>query len=188
MGVLETVHRRKLSLDEFHRMGAAGILGEDDRVELIDGEMIEMAPIGTRHLSMVNRLTRMLSLAVGREAIVSPQNPIALPPQTEPQPDVALLKPRADDYAGKLPGAADLNLVIEVADTTLAYDRDIKIPLYARHGIPEVWLFDLQAGSLSVHRDPGPNGFQLVLTPKRNESVSPILLPTVRIDLAEVWR
>ncbi len=188
MGALETVHRRKLSLDEFHRMGAAGILGEDDRVELIDGEMLEMAPIGARHLAKVNRLSRMLSLALGQEAIVSTQNPIALPPQTEPQPDIALLKPRADDYEGRLPAAADILLIIEVADTTLAYERDIKIPVYARHGIPEVWLFDMQTGSLFVHRDPGPNGFQRVLTPQRNETVSPMLLPDIRIDLAEVWR
>jgi Uma2 family endonuclease len=188
MGALETVNRRKLSLDEFHRMGAAGILKEDDRIELIDGEMIEMAPIGTRHLSKVNRLQRMLSLAVGNDAIVSTQNPIALPPDNEPQPDIALLKPRSDDYEGRLPGATDALLVIEVADTTLAYDRDIKIPVYARHGIPEVWLFDLQGGSLFVHREPGPKGYQRVLTPKRNETASPLLLPNIKIDLAEVWR
>ncbi len=188
MGAPETVHRRKLSIDEFHRIGAAGILGEDDRVELIDGEMIEMAPIGTRHLSKVNRLARMLSLTVAQEAIVSTQNPIALPPQNEPQPDIALLKPRADDYEGSLPAAADVLLIIEIADTTLAYDRDVKIPIYARHGIPEVWLFDVQGGALFVHRDPGPKGYQRNLTPKKNETISPLLLPRASIDLAEVWR
>jgi len=188
MEALETVHRRKLSVEEFHRIGAAGILVEDDRVELIDGEMIEMAPIGTMHLAKVNRLSRMLSLAVRQEAIVSTQNPIALPPQNEPQPDIALLEARADDYEKGLPTAADVLLIIEVADTTLAYDRDIKIPVYARHGISEVWLFDIQSGSLLVHRDPGPKGYQRILTPKKNETVSPLLLPSVKIDLAEVWR
>lgn len=188
MGALENVQRRKLSLDEFHRMGAAGILREDDRVELIDGEMIERAPIGTRHLAKVNRLSRMLSLAAGRETIVSTQNPIALPPQNEPQPDIALLKPRADDYEGGLPTAANVLLIIEVADATLAYDRDVKIPIYARHGIAEVWLFDVQGGALSVHLDPTPSGYRRILTPERNETVSPVLLPRVRIDLAEVWR
>jgi len=188
MGALDTVHRRKLSLDEFHSMGAAGILGEDDRLELVDGEMIEMAPIGAKHLAKVNRLSRMLSLAVGKDAIVSTQNPIALPPQDEPQPDIALLRPRPDDYEAALPGAADVILIIEVSDTTLAYDRDIKIPIYARHGIAEVWLLDLHGGSLSIHRDPGPKGYQRVFTAKKNETVSPVLLPSIEIDLTEVWR
>jgi len=188
MGALETVQRRRLSLEEFHRMGSAGILGEDDRVELIDGDMIEMAPIGAQHLAMVNRLSRILTLAAGKEAIVSTQNPVALPPRNEPQPDIALLKPRPDDYAAGVPAAADVLLIIEVADTTLAYDRDVKIPLYARHSIAEAWLFDIQGGSLLVHRDPGPKGYQRVLTPTQKEIVSPLLMPTVSIDLAEVWR
>jgi Uma2 family endonuclease len=188
MGALDTIQRRKLTVDDFHRMGEAGILGEDDRIELIDGEMIEMAPIGSQHLGMVNRLVRLLNSAVRDTALLSPQNPVALPPLNEPQPDIALLKPRLDDYAGSAPVAADVFLLIEVADTTLAYDRDIKIPLYARHGVPEVWLFDLQGRSLSVHRDPGPNGYRQVLTPGTNETVSPVLLPHVKIDLAEVWR
>jgi len=188
MGALDTIQRRKLTVDDFHRMGAAGILGEDDRVELIDGEMIEMAPIGSKHFAMVNRLSRMLVFAAETQTIVSTQNPIALPPQSEPQPDVALLSPRADDYRDNLPTAADVLLLIEVADTTLAYDRDIKIPIYARPGIPEVWLFDLHSRSLSVHRDPGPNGYQKVLMPGSNETVSPVLLPYVKIDLGEVWR
>jgi Uma2 family endonuclease len=188
MGALESVQRRRLSLEEFHRMGSAGVLGEDDRVELIDGDMIEMAPIGAQHLAMVNRLSRILTLAAGKEAIVSTQNPVALPPRNEPQPDIALLKPRPDDYAAAVPAAADVLLIIEVADTTLAYDRDVKMPIYARHGIAEVWLFDIQGGSLLVHRDPGPSGYQRVLTPTQKEVVSPLLVPAVSIDLAEVWR
>lgn len=169
-------------------MGDAGILREDDRIELIDGELIEMAPIGSKHAGQVNRLSRMLTLAVGQYAIVATQNPIALPPENEPQPDIALLKPRADDYKSSLPTAADVLLIIEVADATLAYDRDVKIPVYARHGIPEVWLFDVQGGSLSVYLDPAPQGFQRVLIPKKNETISPTLLPSVKLHLAEVWR
>ncbi|MBI2315731.1 MAG: Uma2 family endonuclease [Betaproteobacteria bacterium] len=188
MGALETAHRRKLSLEEFHRMGEAGILGEDDRIELIDGEMIEMAPIGAQHLAMVNRLSRMLNLAAGKDAIVSTQNPVALPPQNEPQPDVALLRPRADDYRARLPTAADVLLIIEIADTTLVYDRDVKIPLYARHGVAEVWLFDIQSGSLFVHREPAPKGYQRILAPEKNETISPMLLPAIQIELAELWR
>ena len=97
MGALETLQRRKLSVDDFHRMGEAGILGEDDRIELIDGELIHMAPIGVGHASKVNRLNRFVSRAVAGAANVSVRNPIALPPRDEPQPDIALLKPRADD-------------------------------------------------------------------------------------------
>jgi Uma2 family endonuclease len=188
MGALETVQRRKLSLEEFHRMGTAGILGEDDRIELINGEMIEMAPIGAQHLAMVNRLSRMLNIAAGKEAIVSTQNPIALPPQDEPQPDITLLRPRADEYSRSLPTAADVLLVIEVADTTLAYDREVKIPLYSQCGIAEVWLFDIRARSLLAHRNPGPKSYQRVLTPKQNETISPLLIPAIKIDLTEVWR
>jgi Uma2 family endonuclease len=188
MGALENIQRRKLSVDEFNRLGAAGVLGEDDRVELIDGEMIEMAPIGTRHLSKVNRLSRMLSLAVAQDAIVSTQNPIALPPRNELQADIALLRPRVDDYEATLPAASDVLLVIEIADTTVAYDREVKIPIYAQHGIVEVWLLDIQGGSLSVHRDPSLQGNQRVFVPQNTETVSPMLLPGVAIDLAEVWR
>jgi Uma2 family endonuclease len=188
MGALETVRRRRLSLREFHRMGAAGVLGEDDRIELIDGEMIEMAPIGAPHAAMVSRLTRMLNLSVGQDAIVWTQNPIALPPRSELQPDVALLRPPEDRYGANLPIAGDVMLVIEVADTTLTYDRDVKIPLYARHGIAEVWLFDIQGGSLFVHREPAESGYRQVLAPDKNATLSPVRLPGVRLDLTEVWR
>ena len=119
MGAPLTIPRRLLTLDEYHTIGAAGVLKEDDRIELIEGELIEMAPIGSRHMAKVNWLVRLLSLCVGDQAILSVQNPIALPPHNEPQPDFTLLKPRADYYEGKLPGAEDILLVIEVSDTTL---------------------------------------------------------------------
>ncbi len=128
MGAPLTVPGRLLNIAEFHRIGEAGILREDDRIELIEGEMIEMAPIGSRHLAKVNRLARLLSRQIGELAIVSVQNPIALPPHNEPQPDIALLKPRADDYESALPTADDVLLVVEIADTTLNYDRDAKLP------------------------------------------------------------
>jgi Uma2 family endonuclease len=177
MGAPATVPRRKLSLSEFHRMGDAAILRENDRVELIQGELIEMAPIGSRHAGKVNRLSNFLSRAVGSRAIVATQNPIMLPPDSELQPDVALLKPRADYYESSLPGPADVFLIIEVADATLAYDRDVKIPLYAQHAIPEIWLVDVQSGSLSIYRDPSPRGFQQVLIAAHTDTVSPAMVP-----------
>jgi len=182
MGALETVHRRKLTLDEYHRIGAAGVLGPGDRIELIDAEMIEMVPIGTKHLA------KMLALRAGGDAIVSTQHPIALPPRNELQPDVALLKPRADDYENSLPVVKDVLLVIELADTTIAYDREVKLPIYAQHAIPEVWLFDLQQRTVFVHRAAGPQGYRRILTPGNAETISPMLLPNLVIDLTEVWR
>jgi Uma2 family endonuclease len=188
MGALETLQRRKLSVSDFHRMGEAGILGENDRIELIEGEMIEMAPIGARHLSKVNRITRMLIAAVGDAGIVSIQNPIVLLPRSEPQPDITVLKPRADDYEHSVPAAADVLLVVEVADTTLRYDREIKLPLYARHDIPEVWLVDLHNDCVIVHRGPSAESYRDVSTVGRNAMISPLSLPNVRLDLAELWR
>jgi Uma2 family endonuclease len=187
MGTPLAVPRRTLSVDEYHRVGAAGVLREDERIELIEGEMIEMAPIGSRHLAKVNRLSRMLGRVVGEEATVSTQNPLALPPQDEPLPDIALLKARADDYESAIPTAQDVLLVIEVADTTLAYDRDVKIPLYARHGIPEVWLVDVQNQALSIYLDPGPKGYRRLLTPGKGEIISPVLLPRAKVTLAQLW-
>jgi Uma2 family endonuclease len=182
-----SVSRRLLSVEEYHKIGEAGVLGEDDRVELIDGEMIEMAPIGSRHVAKVNRFARLLSRSVEEQAIISIQNPIALPPHNEPQPDIALLKPRADDYETKLPGAEDVLLIIEIADTTLTYDRDAKIPIYARQGIVEVWLLDVQTRSLSMFLDPGPKGYQRLLTPERSDTIAPSLLPSVTIRLSDLW-
>ena len=188
MGALDTLPRRNLSVDEFHRMGEAGILGEDDRIELIDGEMIEKAPFGPLHAAQVNILSSLLVRTVGERAIVSIQNPIALLPQNEPQPDIALLRQRADRYRSSLPSAADVLIIVEVADTTLRYDRDIKIPLYARHGIPEVWIVDLQGESVLVYRQPGPDGYGEVSTAPREGTLSPHALPDVALDLAELWR
>ena len=188
MGALLTIPRRLLTLDEYHTIGTAGVLKEDDRIELIEGEMIEMAPIGSRHLAKVNRLARLLSQCIGDQAIVSVQNPIALPPHNEPQPDLALLKPRADDYEGKLPSAEDILLVIEVADTTLAYDRDAKMPIYARHDIVETWLVDIQGQTVSIYQEPGKNGYRRLLTPTRNESITPTQLPNVVIQLVDIWK
>jgi len=187
MGAPVTISRRLLTLDEYHTIGAAGVLKEDDRIELIEGEMIEMAPIGSRHMAKVNRLARLLSQSIGAQAIVSVQNPIALPPRNEPQPDVTLLKPRGDDYESGLPGAEDILLVIEVADTTVAYDRDVKMPIYARYGIIEAWLVDIQAGSLSIFLDPGEKGYRRLLSPTKTETITPSLLPNVSIRLRDLW-
>ena len=169
-------------------MAQAGILAEDSRVELIQGELIDKAPIGSRHAWMVSVLVKTLVDAAGNTAIVSPQNPIALPPDSEPQPDIALLRPKVAGYGDALPGAADVLLLIEIADTTVEYDRTIKLQLYAAHDIAEVWLFDLRRGVVEVNLEPTAKGYRRRLERKNTEILSPSLLPTVNVTLAEIWR
>ncbi len=187
MGATLTLPRHKLRVDDFHEMGRAGILREDSRVELIDGELIDVAPIGSLHASVVTSLSVFFARQVGELAIVSTQNPIVLLPDNEPLPDIALLKPSADRYRSTLPTAADVLLVIEVADTTAEFDRRIKLALYARYSIPEVWLIDLKRGTLEIHLEPSGNGFRKRLQPDRDDIVSPQSLEDVQLSLREIW-
>ncbi|HUF85361.1 MAG TPA: Uma2 family endonuclease [Acidimicrobiia bacterium] len=151
--------RHLFTADEYQRMGEAGLFGEDDRLELIEGEIVEMAPIGSRHAACVDRLTRLLTAQVGDRAIVRVQSPIRLSARSEPQPDVTLLAPRTDFYGEAHPGPGDVWLVVEVADTSGAWDREVKARLYARAGVPEMWVVDLDAEVVDVLRDPGPSGY-----------------------------
>jgi Uma2 family endonuclease len=176
-----------LTVEDYHRMAEAGILGEDDRVELIEGELIDMAPIGSGHASEVMRLNRSLSAAVAGRAIISPQNPIRLGTHSEPQPDMAVLRYRNDFYKASHPQPADILLLIEIADTTIRYDREIKIPLYARHGIPEVWLIDLQQERVEIYLQPSSEGYRQILRPGKNERIVLSLLPDVSIVIADLW-
>src|SRR5258708_7547065 len=146
--------RRWFTVAEYNRMAEAGILKEDDRVELIDGEIVEMSPIGSRHAACVNRLTLMLIAQSGEHFIVSVQNPIVAGDYSEPQPDIAVLKPRDDFYESDLPRASDVLLVIEVADTTAQADRKVKSELYARAGIPEFVLINLAKDAFEVYSEP----------------------------------
>lgn len=140
-------------------MADAGLFGGNDRVELVEGEIIDMAPIGSRHAACVDRLNRLLVSRLGEGAIVRVQSPVRLDDLSEPQPDVAVLVVRSDFYAGAHPGPADVLVVVEVADTTVGWDRGVKIPLYARAGVAEVWLVDLAAETVEVSRRPGSDGY-----------------------------
>ncbi|HMO48649.1 MAG TPA: Uma2 family endonuclease [Rubrivivax sp.] len=151
--------RHRLRADEYQQLGRTGIIGPELRVELLDGEIIEMAPIGTRHWAMVNRLDMLLKQAIGKRAIVSSQSSFRLDDYSEPEPDLALFKWRDDFYATALPTPADTLLLIEVSDSSLRYDREIKLPRYARRGVPEVWIVDLEAQLLRVHREPNGDDF-----------------------------
>jgi Uma2 family endonuclease len=185
MSLSETViPRHRLTVDEYYRMAEVGILAPDARVELIEGEIVDVTPIGSRHASLVNRLNRMLTVAVGERAIVQVQGPVRLGDRSEPEPDVALLKPRTDFYRDKHPTAEDVLLIIEVSDTMLAYDRSVKVPLYARHGVAEVWLIDLQSNRVSIHRNPQNGAYADVSTFDRPGIAMPSLLPGIAIDFA----
>ena len=178
--------RHRLSVADYYRMGEAGIFAPEARIELIDGEIIDMAPIGTRHGSAVKRLNAMLAAAVGSRAIVSVQDPLRLDNLSEPEPDLMLLKPRADFYAAAHPGGADVLLLIEVADTSARYDREIKLPLYARHGIAEVWIVDLDARLVRFCRAPVGDAYNDI-SATADPGATPIgAFPGVAIDLALV--
>ncbi|HHB13379.1 MAG TPA: Uma2 family endonuclease [Chromatiales bacterium] len=156
------VQRHRWTVDDFHRMVEHGVIGENDRIELLDGELYEMTPIGSRHAAATDFLLRALDRAVGDAAVVRCQSPIRLGDLSEPQPDLALLRPRPDWYRDAHPSPGDVLLVIEVADRSLAYDRDLKLPAYARAGIPEAWLIALNDGRLEIHRNPAPDGYRRI--------------------------
>jgi Uma2 family endonuclease len=152
--MLKQIQHRLWTVDEYHALAEAGILHEDERVELIEGELVTMSPIGIRHAATVNRINELLVRHFQGRAIVSVQNPVGVDDHSEPQPDVALLRYRDDYYAGCLPAAADVLLCIEVSDATIAYDRDVKGPLYARAGIADYWLVNLVDNVVEVYRQP----------------------------------
>src|SRR5215471_13271332 len=142
--------RHQWTVEEYHRMGAVGLLDADSRVELLEGEIIEMAPIGDAHAATSNRLNRLLVLAVGERGIVAVGNPVRLSQRSEPQPDFSVLRPRAD-YQTKGPRPEDVMLAVEVSDTTLRRDRRVKLALYARAGIPEFWIVNLERKELEIY-------------------------------------
>lgn len=171
--------RRLFTAAEFTRMGEVGILDEDDRVELIAGEILEMAPITIQHAQCVNRLNRILARALPDDFQVSPQNPIQLSDISEPSPDVAVLHDR--DY-GATPTAPDILFVIEVSDTTQDYDRGTKMPLYAAAGVAEVWLIDLVSERIERYTDPQDGRYRVVRFASRGESLASTTIPALVID------
>ncbi len=181
-----TLLKGPFTVDDYHRMAECGILGEDDRVELVNGQVVEMSPIGNRHASTVGRLTELFGQRKGGQAILWVQNPIRLGRHSEPQPDVCLPRPRADFYGGGHPEAADILLLVEVADTSADYDREVKIPLYARAGVPETWLVNLPTERIEVYRNPGPEGYADVRTAGRGDRLTPLLLDDVTLGVGDI--
>jgi Uma2 family endonuclease len=174
--------RRHFNITEYYRMTAAGVLSEDDRVELIEGEIVEMNPIGSRHAACVGRLTELLGRMVSDQAIVWVQNPVQVNDYSEPLPDIALLKRRDDFYAQANPQPSDVMLIVEVADSSVEYDRDIKIPLYVGAAIPEVWLVNLTKDTIEIYTQPVGDAYREIRIVKRGESIVSKSIPNLILD------
>ncbi len=170
--------KHHFNVEEYYRLAEAGILSQDDRVELIEGEIIEMGPIDSQHAGTVCRSNAFTSSKLGVTVIVSVHNPVRLNDFSEPQPDLALLKPRKDFYANSHPAPEDVLVVIEVADTSVDYDRNVKLPLYARAGIPEAWLMILPKDVIEVHLQPKDGKYQKVQRLKRGKTLVSPTIPT----------
>ena len=177
--------RRRFTIEEYERMVETGILTTDDHVELIEGEIVEMSPIGTPHAAFVANLNHLLVHAVGDRALVWVQGPVRVPPWSVPQPDLALLRPRS--YVREAATIADVLLVIEVADTSLRYDRTVTLRLYARAGIPEYWIVDANAETLEIYRSPSGERYADQLRPARDDRVAPLAFPEAALPVASIF-
>jgi Uma2 family endonuclease len=180
------ITRKLFTTDEYYRMAEVGILTPEDRVELIEGEIVRMSPIGTRHAACVIRATDMFTLRFRGRAIVSVQNPAHLNQYNEPQPDILLLKPRKDYYSSQHPTADDTLLLLEVSDTTLKFDITVKIPIYAATGITEAWVADLRNDVIRVFRDPISGQYQTILTFNAEDELSILAFPNVAFKVSEL--
>lgn len=175
---------RKFNVTEYHKMAATGILTPKDRVELIRGEIISMSSIGLKHAACVNRLNRLFHQKLDDQVIVSVQNSIQLDNLSEPQPDIVLLKARSDFYENKVPQPSDVYLLIEVSDSILNYDQTIKLPLYAEHQIPEVWIINLNNKTLEIYRQPQDNKYQD--QQKNVQKISPLKFPHLIFTVEDI--
>jgi Uma2 family endonuclease len=143
-----------INVDEYYKMAEVGILKPDDRLELINGEIFKMSPIGSKHAAIVDRLARILNHLLQSEVIIRVQNPLSFDINSEPEPDISILKYKSDDYASGHPVAADVLAIIEVAGSSIRFDKEVKAPLYALHSIPEYWIIDLENNRIEVHSKP----------------------------------
>ncbi len=179
--------RFRLSSDRYHQMIERGIFGEDERIELIEGGLVAMSPIGSEHSGVVDQLNEILVSQLARRAVVKVQGPIHLDDHSEPEPDVVLSKPRRDYYKRSLPQPADILLIIEVADSSLAYDRTVKMPLYARAGIAETWIINLIDRWIEVYRDPSTAGYTTMLKILPGRAIAPQAFADVIVAVNDLF-
>ncbi|MBI2760908.1 MAG: Uma2 family endonuclease [Chloroflexi bacterium] len=180
------VTRRRFTVDEYYRMVPAGILREDDRVELIDGEIFQMAPIGAGHGWSVDELTEIFTIGLRGRARVRVQNPVRFLPRSEPQPDIVLLRRVPDRYRGRHPIPEDVSLIVEVADSTLEHNRTVKAPLYATAGIPEMWIVNLKARCVEIYRRPEDGAYRDMIVAGPDGMLSPLAFPDLSIRCADI--
>jgi Uma2 family endonuclease len=180
--------KHRFNTQEYYRMAETGLLKPDAHVELLEGQIIDMSPIGPFHGGVVNRLTRIFTSASRNRWLVSIQNPMRLDKYSEPQPDLMLLRPAAADYTSRHPGPSDVLLLIEVADTSIAYDRDEKLPAYARAGIPEVWIVNLLDQTIEVYREPQSAGYNSTLVLHPGDEAHPVAFPDVLVSLSALLK
>jgi len=177
----------KFTVAQYHLMYETGVFAESDRLELINGEIKTMSPIGRKHAACINRLVTAFTQKLGKRIVLSVQNSIRLEDNSEPQPDLAILKPRDDFYEDTLPSPADILLIIEVADSSIAYDRDIKAPLYATAGIPEMWLFDVNNKTIASFSQPSSLGYKQLQRYDRGDRLTMLAFPDVVFDWQELF-
>jgi len=182
----DAINRKLFTVDEYHRMAEVGILPENRRFELIRGEIIEMTIPGSRHSGRVNRLNRLFTSRLDHSVVVSVQNPVRLDVQSEPVPDLALLRSRDDFYAEAHPSPEDVLLLVEISDTTVKYDSSVKAPLCAAAGIPEYWLLDVNKDVLVVRSDPAAGEYRSVHVLHRGETIVPQKLPSTSFSADEI--
>lgn len=178
--------RRLFTVSEYQEMARTGILAEDERVELVEGEIVRMSPIGRRHVAVVNRLNTLLAAKLRKGVIVSVQNPIRLGRRSEPQPDIAVLRPNPGFYAEALPEPKDILLIIEVADTTLEMDRNVKLPLYAKAGAPEVWIVDLVGEIVEAYCEPYAGDYRRRIKARRGERVRSSTIAQLELRVTDI--
>lgn len=182
----EPFERWRFTVDEFMLMGEVGIFKEGDRVELIDGEVIRMNPIGFGHSGRVTKLNWMFGRILRDRALLHIQNPLQFRPRGQPQPDIMLLRPREDFYTTSHPMAADTLLLVEVSDSSLEYDRDTKAAIYAQAGIADYWIVNLMDSQLLVYRQPVDGAYRSMQTLGKEDSVQPLAFPDVTIAVSEI--
>jgi len=185
---MPTPAEHRFSVEDYYRLAETGVLRPDARVELLDGRVIDMSPIGPYHGSLVMRLARLFTLRADGRWIVSVQNPLRLGYSSEPQPDVMLLKPATDDYASRHPQPEDVFLLIEVSDTTLDYDRGVKLPAYSRAGIPEVWILDLDSEAIEVCCEPNFESYSSKAVLRGADQAKPRAFPDATVEVTELLR
>ena len=182
-----TVVRRRFTVDEYLKMVETGILNEDDRVELLDGDIVTMTPPGPDHNAPTGILNRLLVLGVGSRAVVLPGPTLRLSKRSAPEPDFALLRPDSRNYRDRYAEPGDVLLLVEISDSSLRRDRELKLPLYAEAGIPEYWIVDVQGEVVEIYTDPSGSGYASVQRRRRGESLSPVAFPDLRIPIDEIF-